>query len=85
MTESPAAAETRRDRRIKRQRQEITDAAARLFASQGYGATTTRDIAQAVDMGESTLYGYFSSKQDILVAILQPAGQLGGPADRAHG
>lgn len=69
MTDSPAV-ESRRERRIKRQRQEITDAAARLFASQGYGATTTRDIAQAVDLGESTLYGYFASKQDILVAIL---------------
>jgi AcrR family transcriptional regulator len=33
-------------------------------------ATTTKDIAEAVDIGESTLYGYFSSKKDVLQAIL---------------
>jgi AcrR family transcriptional regulator len=62
--------EARRERRIQRQRRAIMDASASLFAQKGYRATTTKDIAQAVDMGESTLYGYFSSKQEILQAIL---------------
>jgi AcrR family transcriptional regulator len=60
---------TRRDRRILRQRQDIMDAAASLFAANGYAATTTKDIAAAVDIGESTLYGYFPGKQEILMAI----------------
>lgn len=68
---------TRRERRIQRQRAAIMQASAQLFARQGYLATTTKDIARALDIGESTLYGYFSSKQEILKAILdQQAGMV---------
>ncbi len=72
----PAKEETRRDRRIQRQRKAIMDAAAGLFAQKGYRSTTTRDIAQAVDLGESTLYGYFSSKQEVLQAILSQQAEM---------
>jgi AcrR family transcriptional regulator len=66
----PVKEQTRRERRIERQRKTIMDAAAELFAQKGYQATTTRDIADSVDIGESTLYGYFSSKKEVLQAIL---------------
>jgi len=62
--------ETRRERRIKSQKKQIMDAAAVLFAEKGYNATTTKDIALTADIGESTLYGYFPSKREILLAIL---------------
>jgi AcrR family transcriptional regulator len=66
--------ELRRERRMQRQRKEILDAAASLFAEKGYAATSTKDIAQAADIGESTLYGYFPGKRDVMIAILsQPA------------
>ena len=61
---------SRRERRVQRQRKEIMDAAAHLFAERGYSATTTKDLALAADIGESTLYGYFASKREVLVAIL---------------
>jgi AcrR family transcriptional regulator len=71
INQSPSVKEkTRRERRIERQRLAIMNAAAGLFAQKGYPATTTKDIAKAVDLGESTLYGYFSSKQEVLQAIL---------------
>ncbi|HVP20359.1 MAG TPA: TetR/AcrR family transcriptional regulator [Anaerolineaceae bacterium] len=60
---------TRRDRRIERQRRQIMDAAAQVFAEKGYAATTTKDIALAADVGESTLYNYFENKRDILLGI----------------
>ncbi len=60
----------RRERRIERRRTEILEAAARVFAERGYDATTTRDIAEAVDMGESTLYNYFQNKREVLLAIV---------------
>jgi AcrR family transcriptional regulator len=60
----------RRERRIERRRKEILEAAARVFADQGYDSATTRDIAEAVDMGESTLYNYFQNKREILLAII---------------
>ena len=73
----PAADEgTRRERRIERQRKAIMDAAAELFAQKGYMATTTKDIAEAVDVGESTLYGYFSSKKEMLQAILSQQAEM---------
>ena len=62
--------EARRDRRVQRQRRAIMDAAADLFARSGYKGTSIKDIAAAVDLGESTLYGYFPGKQEILMAIL---------------
>ena len=52
------------------------DAAAELFAQKGYQATTTRDISDALDIGESTLYGYFSSKKDVLQAILSQQAEM---------
>jgi AcrR family transcriptional regulator len=62
--------EARRKRRVQHQRKIIMDAAADLFARSGYQGTSIKDIASAVDLGESTLYGYFPAKQDILRAIL---------------
>ena len=72
----PIKEKTRRERRIERQRKTIMDSAAELFAQRGYNATTTRDIAEAVDIGESTLYGYFSSKKDVLQAILSQQAEI---------
>jgi AcrR family transcriptional regulator len=72
----PVKEQTRRERRIERQRKAIMDAAAELFAQKGYRATTTRDIAEAVDIGESTLYGYFSSKKELLQAILSQQAEM---------
>ena len=63
--------ESRRQRRIERRRQEILDAAARIFAEKGYRETTTKEIAEAVDIAEGTLYHYYSGKSEILVAILE--------------
>ena len=69
--DNPPPTDTRRNRRIERQRREIMDAAAQVFAQKGYAATTTRDIADASDMGESTLYNYFEGKREIFLAIIQ--------------
>ncbi len=60
----------RRERRLERRREAILEAAAQVFAGKGYDSATTRDIADAVDMGESTLYNYFQNKREILLAII---------------
>jgi AcrR family transcriptional regulator len=66
----PKPAQSRRDRRIQRKRGEILAAATRVFAQKGFASATTQDIANEADIGESTLYNYFGSKRDILMAIL---------------
>jgi AcrR family transcriptional regulator len=68
---NPNPSSTRRDRQIQRKRQEILAAATQVFARKGFASTTTKDIANEADLGESTLYNYFESKRDILLAILE--------------
>jgi AcrR family transcriptional regulator len=51
-------------------REEILDAAAELFTTQGYANTSTRSIADAVGIRQSSLYHHFSTKDDILEVLL---------------
>jgi AcrR family transcriptional regulator len=61
----------RQQRRIDRRRAEILAAAARVFSEKGYANATTREIAEAADVAEGTLYNYFANKREILLAIAQ--------------
>jgi AcrR family transcriptional regulator len=51
-------------------REAILDAAARLFAANGYAATGTREIATEVGLRQASLFHYFSRKEDILAELL---------------
>lgn len=51
-------------------RDEILDAAAELFTTTGYAATSTRRIAESVGMRQASLYHHFAAKEDILEALL---------------
>lgn len=51
-------------------REEILDAAASLFVSQGLAATTTRQIAARVGIRQASLYYYFGGKDEILLELL---------------
>lgn len=53
----------------ERTKTHIFNTAIRLFVTQGYTATSTRNIAQAADVSTGTLYRYFPSKSDILFQI----------------
>jgi len=61
----------RRERRIERRKKEILRAAAHVFAEKGYSNTTTKEIAEAADIAEGTLYLYFGGKREILLTIVQ--------------
>ncbi len=52
------------------QRRKLMDKAAKLFLSQGYAATSTRDIAAAVGMHSGSPYYYFKSKSALLHAVM---------------
>lgn len=47
----------------------IGEAAFSLFASLGYKATTTKQIAKSASVNESTLFKNFKSKQDIFIVM----------------
>lgn len=52
-------------------REDILDHAARLFTSRGYAGTSTRDIAEAVGIRQSSLYYHFADKGEILSELLE--------------
>lgn len=49
---------------------EILDAAERLFGTKGFDGTSTHDILNAVGIARGTLYYHFKSKEDILDAMI---------------
>ena len=51
------------------QRQQILVAAAQLFATRGYTATTVQGVAAACGISKATLYHYVSDKQGLLAQI----------------
>jgi AcrR family transcriptional regulator len=71
MTEKPGL--TRQERKFADRWEQILKSAALLFAMKGYHRTTTKEIAEAADVSEGTLYNYFESKNDLLFGIV---GQL---------
>jgi AcrR family transcriptional regulator len=50
-------------------RTRILKAAIRLFARRGYDGTTTRDLAEAADVAEGTLFRHFPNKKAILIEV----------------
>jgi len=57
---------TRRERKKARNRRRLYDAALTLFRQQGYEATTVRAITDRADLGKSTFFNYFPSKESVL-------------------
>jgi AcrR family transcriptional regulator len=73
---------TPRDRRARRAaetRLRIIEAAGRLFAERGYGATTIDAVAAEADVAVETVYARFKNKRNLLAAYLDVA--IVGDAD----
>ncbi|MGL5080037.1 MAG: TetR family transcriptional regulator [Microcoleaceae cyanobacterium] len=51
----------------------LIQSALELFSSQGFTATTTRQIAELAEVNEVTLFRNFGSKLDLLLAVIQDA------------
>jgi len=57
-------------------REDILEAAAQVFRQKGFHGASMNDIAEAVNLQKASLYHHVSSKQEILVDILDQALQL---------
>jgi AcrR family transcriptional regulator len=53
----------------QQRREELMDAAQRLFLAQGVGSTTIDHITSGADIAKGTFYLHFSSKEDLLSAL----------------
>ena len=49
----------------------ILEAAARIFAEQGYHGTTTNHVAEAAEVSVGTVYQYFPNKDALLVGLAE--------------
>ena len=58
------------DARLER-RQLLIDAAWRCAGRMGYSELTVDDICEEAEVSKGAFYGYFSSKQDLLITLLE--------------
>lgn len=56
------------DRYMEERRQEILDAARRVFVDKGYDNATMNDIAATADVSAGSIYRYFENKRDLIAA-----------------
>lgn len=78
MTQPPAAARSearhpssRVERRRDRRKAEIVATATHLLSSRGYQGMSLEDVAEQTDIAKATLYHYFSSKDELVAAVLE--------------
>src|SRR5215218_99249 len=62
---------TSRQRQAAARREQILKTALKLFAAQGFDATSTRQIAREVGIAEGLIFHYFPTKASLLAAILE--------------
>jgi AcrR family transcriptional regulator len=73
----------RRERDHEEMRQAILAAARDLFVREGYANASIRKIAERIDYSAPAIYRYFSSKEDIFVAVAEIGFRLFGQSIRA--
>lgn len=78
------AAGSRSDRRRRRTRAALVEAARRVFAAGGVEAATIQQITDAADVAKGSFYNHFDSKADVLRAVVTATlEELGAALDRS--
>jgi AcrR family transcriptional regulator len=68
----------RKERERETRRNDIVDAAEKLFFSRGYESVTMDDIAKEMELSRGTLYLSFKNKEEIYAAIALRASKIVG-------
>ena len=62
---------TGRQRQAAARREQILETALKLFAAQGFDATSTRQVAKEAGIAEGLIFHYFPTKASLLTALLE--------------
>jgi AcrR family transcriptional regulator len=62
--------EERKHREKEQRREEIISAAEQVFAERGISNSTMDEIAERAELGKSTLYLYYKTKEDLVMAVI---------------
>ncbi len=62
--------ESRMERKRRRNRQVLIEAAYEVISSQGIDSTTMQKISEVADVGLGTIYNYFDSKEDLVMQVM---------------
>ena len=71
MANANLALESRIDRRKRRNRLALVEAANKIMTEKGIDAATMLEIAELADLGAGTVYNYFASKDELAVCVLE--------------
>jgi len=66
----------RKEREKEQRREDILDAAQRVFFEKGLAASTMDDIAETAELSKGTLYLYYKSKEDLYLTVMMRGMQL---------
>ncbi|SEF18896.1 TetR/AcrR family transcriptional regulator [Jiangella alba] len=72
----------RRETQALQTRAEIAQAARRLFVTQGWAATTVRDVAREAGVSAPTVYAAYQNKTGLIRALADAAGLSADPAQQ---
>lgn len=59
-----------RERKKRRARQAILDAAWRLFKARGFDGVSVAEVAEAAEVSKATVFNYFPAKEDLVFGAL---------------
>jgi len=62
---------SRREKEKNRHKEEVLEAALRLFSEKGFHNVSMQEIAEESEFGVGTLYNYFESKEQLFVELMK--------------
>jgi AcrR family transcriptional regulator len=66
----------RKEREKEQRKEEILDAAQRVFFEKGLSTATMDEIAETAELSKGTLYLYYKSKEDLYLAVMMRGMQI---------
>jgi AcrR family transcriptional regulator len=60
-----------KEQMVEARRTQILMGAAQVFVEKGFHKSTTKEIAKAAGVSEGTIYNYFDTKRELLIALME--------------